>query len=402
VRIESSYRPQAIAVAQTIEGIRDGHLSRREALRLLGGAGLATAALMAIGRRAFAQDNGTPPAMATPQIGPQADGSTLWHVKVGEMKMEELIELHSFFPSEITINAGDSIWFDYGMGGFHTISFLSAGDIPPFFIPDPEAGTPVAGAPPKLIYNPDIVLPAGGDSYDGTGYLNSGVDVLRDPSQPFILKFTKAGSYDYRCIPHAAVMRAKVNVQEAGTAAPHTQADYDQMAASEMAKLYDVAKSEKEKYGKATSTQNADGTTSWQLTVGAGGATRARVQSFLPKEFEIKVGDKVKWVHQAPGEPHSVSFVGPGEVPPDDTTVEQFADGRPKFVQGMQTFMPQGGNVWHGTGWMNSGFMGIPQLGLPMEFEATFDTAGDFTYFCALHGDSQGNGMAAKLKVSPK
>ena len=63
--------------------------------------------------------------------------------------------------------------------------------------------------------------------------------------------------------------------------------------------------------------------------------------------------------------------------------------------------MAQGGNVWHGTGWMNSGFLGIPQLGLPMEFEATFDTPGEYIYYCALHGDSQGNGMAAKLTVAP-
>ena len=78
---------------------------------------------------------------------PQADGSTLWHVKVGDMKMEELIELHTFFPNEITISAGDSIWFDFGMGGFHTVSFLSGGDLPPIFIPDPEEGTPTAGGP---------------------------------------------------------------------------------------------------------------------------------------------------------------------------------------------------------------------------------------------------------------
>src|SRR4051812_21443394 len=114
MRIDSSYRPRAIAVAQTIDGAQwapgDGRLSRRDAFRLLGGAGLATAAFMTLGRRAFAQDNGTPPAMATPQLGQQADGSTLWHVKVGDMKMEELIEFHGFYPSEFTINAGDSIW----------------------------------------------------------------------------------------------------------------------------------------------------------------------------------------------------------------------------------------------------------------------------------------------------
>jgi len=402
MRIDSNYRTQAVAVARAIDGLQTGRLSRREALRLMGGAGLATAAFMSLGRRAFAQDSGTPPAMATPQVGPRADGSTLWKVKVGDMKMEEHLELMDFFPGEITINAGDAVWWDFGMGAFHTVSFLSGGEVLPFLIPDPEAGTPAAGAPPKLILNPAVAFPQGGDSYDGTGYVNSGIDVFRDPSQPYVLKFTAPGTYDYLCIIHASVMKARVVVQEAGAVAPHTQADYDQLAADEMAKLYEVARADKEKYAQATSTQNADGTTSWELTVGAGGDTQARVQYFLPAELEIKVGDKVKWVHRAPGEPHTVSFIGAGETPPEDTIVEQFADGTPKFVQSMQTFLPQGGNVWHGTGWMNSGFLGIPQLGLPMEFEATFDTAGDYTYFCALHGNAQGEGMAAKLKVSPK
>jgi len=63
--------------------------------------------------------------------------------------------------------------------------------------------------------------------------------------------------------------------------------------------------------------------------------------------------------------------------------------------------LPQGGDVWGGTGWLNSGWMNyLP--GQPTEFAATFATPGDFTYFCFLHGDAQGQGMAAKLTVSPK
>jgi plastocyanin len=126
-----------------------------------------------------------------------------------------------------------------------------------------------------------------------------------------------------------------------------------------------------------------------------------RVQSFLPKEFAITVGDTVTWVHRAPGEPHTVAFVGAGETPPEDTIVEQFADGSPKFVQSNQTFLAQGGDVWHGTGWLNSGFLNyLP--GQPAEFSVTFDTPGDYPYFCALHGNAQGEGMAAKLTVAPR
>ncbi len=85
---------------------------------------------------------------------------------------------------------------------------------------------------------------------------------------------------------------------------------------------------------------------------------------------------------------------------PEDVIVEQFADGSPKFVQSPLTFLPQGGDVWSGTGWVNSGFMGfIP--GMPTEYALTFDTPGDYIYFCVLHGDAEGNGMSAKLTVVP-
>jgi plastocyanin len=46
--------------------------------------------------------------------------------------------------------------------------------------------------------------------------------------------------------------------------------------------------------------------------------------------------------------------------------------------------------------------MGLEALGLPMEWECTFDTPGDYIYYCVLHGDAVGNGMAAKLTVTPR
>jgi plastocyanin len=340
--------------------------------------------------------------MATPQIGEQADGSTLWRVKVADMRMDQtpIVELHAFFPGEITVAEGDAIWFDFGMGAFHTVSFVSGGEVPGVVVPDPEAATPAADAPPKLILNPAVVFPVGTDAYDGTGYVNSGIDVFRDPTQPYVVTFTAAGTYDYVCIVHANVMKGKVIVQPASTVAPKTQAEYDETSADEMAALYAQAEAEIATYQTAVSTPNADGTTTWEATVGAGGETQARVQAFLPLELEVKVGDTVRWVHRVPGEPHTVSFIGAGEVPPEDP-VEQFADGSPKFVQSNEVLFPSGGNVWSDTGWVNSGFLGNPAIGQPNEYELTFDTPGDYTYFCFLHGDAEGNGMAAKLTVTP-
>jgi plastocyanin len=115
--------------------------------------------------------------------------------------------------------------------------------------------------------------------------------------------------------------------------------------------------------------------------------------------LEIAAGDTIRYVNQSEGEPHTVTLIGAGETPPEDFLVELFADGTPKFVQNMETFLPQGGNVWSGTGFLHSGFTGIPALGLPMEFEVTFDTPGDYIPYCILHGDAQGNRMASKVTV---
>lgn len=384
-------------------------VERRHLLRLAAGAGLGIGGFAAIGSLTSAaptaerpgararQQDATPP--ATPIVGQRADGTNLWRVQVGAMDMAKLTELHTYFPGELTINEGDTVWFDMTMPGFHTVTFLSGADVPPLLMPDPEAGTPAAGAMPTLVYNPQL-FPAGGDTYDGTGFVNSGPDFMRDPSQPYMLTFTKAGSYDYLCVPHAAVMRGKIVVQPAGSDLPMDQAGYEAQIASKIAELYAAAETGAATESKLTSTTQADGSTLWEATVGGGGETPVRIQAFLPAEITVKARDSVKWVHRSPGEPHTVSFLGAGATQPEDTTIGQFANGAPKIIQSMETFLPQGGNVFSGTGFVSSGFMGVPSVGLPSEFTCRFDTPGEYVVYCLLHGDAQGNGMAGKVIVT--
>jgi len=397
-------------LSDAIARYENGKMTRRQLMRVMGAFGLGAVGTLGLARAAGAaprgasglrsifQEGGSPVAAATPQIGPQADGSTLWKVQVGAMDMENELDLQAFFPGEITINAGDSIWFDYGMGGFHTVTF-SGTDVLPIIVPDPEAATPTAG-PRQVILNPLALFPSGGTVVDGTALVTSGVDAFLE-GQPIVYKFSTPGTFDYYCIPHGAVMRAKVIVQEAGAQLPNDQAAYDAMAAEQIEALHQEGLAEREKYLTPKSTVRDDGTTLWEFAVGAGPG-QARVMTILPKEQEITVGDTIKFVIQSINEPHTVSFIGKGEAPPEDTMPGAFADGSPKFSVNPLTFLPQGGNVWSGTGWLNSGYMGIAAAGLPMEWECTFDTEGEYIYYCVLHGDSQGNGMASKLKVSPK
>ena len=112
--------------------------------------------------------------MATPVLGPQADGTNLWKVQVGGMDMEAGIDMHAFFPAEITVNAGDSVfwhsrrWACQDSTPSHS---RPAPRIPPDLRARYRRGTPVASpeGPPRLLINPVIAFPDGRTEYDGTG-----------------------------------------------------------------------------------------------------------------------------------------------------------------------------------------------------------------------------------------
>jgi plastocyanin len=409
-------------------------MPRRDALRLFGVLGLTATGLGAIGlgainTRASAarsviavtrhgghgewsvalrQDAGTPAPASTPQLGEQPDGTHIWKVQVAGMEMENLIDLQAFFPKEITINAGDAIFFEFPTPpGFHTVTFLSGEDVPPLIIPDEAAGdspaSPPAG-PPTLVLNPQAAFPVGGNTYDGTGYLNSGLDVVRLPSDPsFVLTFTTPGTYEYQCIPHGVVMKATVVVQEAGSTLAEDQAAIDAQAEQERAAVIEEGMAEIAEYGEATATARDDGSTLWEVAAGVGEG-QARVMQFLPNALEIKAGDTVRWVNHSKTEPHTVTFVGAGAEPPEDIFIEPQPSGPPKIIQNPMTLFPQGGEVYSGEGLVNSGFLGElngePLPGGPA-YELTFDTAGEFPYYCVLHASGpEGPGMAGTITVT--
>jgi plastocyanin len=355
------------------------------------------------GRRAIARhQDSTPMAMemATPTLGAQPDGTNLWRVRVGSMDMERGIEYQAFLPGEITINAGDSIWFDTSMPGFHTVTFPVGGEVPALFLPD-ETATPEPGKTANMLFNPAMIFPSPTFAVDPATYVNSGVTAFADPTVPIIFSFPTAGTYDYLCLPHQAVMLGKVIVQDAGAALPLDQAAVDAAGDEQLAALVVAADADIAAHtAPATSVDNADGTKTWTAVAGSGGLSQVRVMQFWPRELEIAVGDTVKWVNESPGEPHTVTFVGPDAAQPEDVLFVESEAGPPKIYQNNDTFLPQGGNTFSGTGYVNSGWIGIPPLGLPMEWSCTFDAPGEYTYYCILHGGADGTGMAAKLKVS--
>ena len=404
-------KEQRRSLAEIVARYRTGQISRRCAVQLLGAFGLAGAAGPSLaGTRAVAQDAGTPAPVATPVLGPQADGTNVWKVQVGGMDMENGTDLHGFFPGEITVNAGDTVFWAFapmGVPQFHTVTFTSGGELPGIFAPDIVDGTPVASpeGPPRLIINPMVAFPDGRTDYDGTGLTNSGLDILRTADQgPYTLTFTTPGTYDYACAVHSVVMKGKVTVQEAGAELPTDVAGYEAMAQEQIAAVMEIGRTALMDAQAATPTTE-DGA-AWDVSAGVGGMTQARVMKFVPREVTIKVGDTVRWTDRTIGEPHTVTFLG-GTEPPEDVLIEPQEGGPPKLIQNYQSFLPAGEATFDGTGYRNSGFLGLPpEIGsmfglLGESYELTFTAAGEYPYYCILHagGPDDEQGMAGKVIV---
>lgn len=125
----------------------------------------------------------------------KADGTKRYTVAVAPANLDGVVM--QYFPASININEGDSVRFVNDTPVPHTATFGP----PPNVIPDPED---------PAIHDPST--PA--DTYDGTGFWNSGViGVDWDNGTSFEMTFSKAGSFEYYCLLHEPQgQRGTVNV----------------------------------------------------------------------------------------------------------------------------------------------------------------------------------------------
>jgi plastocyanin len=395
----TSDQPPSIP-AEAVRRLQSEPLSRRSALRLLGATGLTATGISTVPGVAAQEASLEASAMATPALGEGPDGTRVWRVQVAGDNEAEFLEFMTFFPQELTINAGDTVFFDFqGHHAPHTVTFLSGEEVPKLIVPADESGTPAAGEP-QIMFNPAAAFPAGRNTYDGTGILNSGLNVLFPPDQTFTVTFTAPGSFDYLCLVHPLMMKGMVTVQEQGTAVPFEQTDIDSMVAEHMAQLTEDGKALIAEYTNAATP--AAGSTSgnvWDVRAGAEGDEVA-VLRFMPDNLAIAAGDTVRWTVESELEPHTVTFLG-GEEPPDLIEPQMQEGGPPKLVFNPDIVGRVGPEVYSGTGYANSGAMGADfeeYTGLST-YELTFDTRGEYPYYCALHG-SPTMGMRAKVTVT--
>jgi plastocyanin len=287
----------------------------------------------------------------------------------------------AYMPGRVTVRVGDSVTFTIGSDDPHTITFgTGPAEAPPPFWPVAGWSEPEPGSPPPY----DL----GVAEFDGTGLVNSGI--LFGKTSSATVTFTAAGTFPVFCAIHPG-MAGEVEVVEDGDVT--TQEEADAAAALTRDLLLGLEEPVREERLAATATtENADGTTTWDIFADAGtpvepmpggGTGFIELLEFLPPELSIGAGDSVRWTAMRA---HSVTFIPEGV---DPATV---------FPSEEAAFAPLGGDTYDGTEPVSSGVLGF--IGDPpaTQYTLTFPQEGVFAYFCVLHAEL---GQLGTITVSP-
>ncbi|MEJ2558317.1 MAG: plastocyanin/azurin family copper-binding protein [Anaerolineae bacterium] len=157
-----------------------------------------------------------PTAMQT-STRPGPDGTTIYEVNVGYG--DGIMTYMRFSPTDLTIHVGDTVeWTQKDVEAPHTITFTSGGQEPELVLAEPQQS-----GPPKLVLNPEVLAPAGGTTYSGQGYFNSGLvwgtEVPIPGPRTYSLTFDTPGTYNYICVLHDPLgMVGQVTVLAQGAA----------------------------------------------------------------------------------------------------------------------------------------------------------------------------------------
>lgn len=298
-------------------------------------------------------------------VVPPASAHRTWTVIAGGGTRDLAIVANAFYPNTIEVASGDTVVWQFQ--GFHTVSFLS-GEKP--LPPEVREGD-------KTYFNPKVFFPAGGKTYDGTGYVNSGVPPL-DPKAPplkYSLTFTKPGTYQYFCLIHPGMV-GNVTVKDTGVKGSPTAA----LRAGRRAQAATVRTGQSvfnaSKVGKAGATVSisllGDPNSGWSAL------------RFTPRPVVISQGMTVTWRMADPFEIHTVTFLG-GEKVPDFVLVEPQQGGPPKLQINPKAAAPAGTKTYSGTGFANSGILVPPGAPGPTSYSLTFTKPGTYEYICIVH-----------------
>lgn len=281
---------------------------------------------------------------------PPVEQPASWAVQAGASGQNEALQSLQFYPSTITINAGDSVTWKYPAGEPHTVTFLGPKPSPP---------------PPT---DPSVQVPAGGKTYDGSVYTSSGF-MLGGAS--YTLTFTKPGTYTYYCLIHGEMLGSVV-VQPAGSSYPQSAV---QIAGANNAAIAGDLNSITASAGEFPYvTGGAHLAVGISPGLGAPPLTLGSVMRFLDgpsltdTSVTISAGSTLTWTNLDTNNPHTVTFPTAGQQVPK---MDPFSP-------------PSGGTTYDGGTLVNSG----PLFG-GQSFSLTFTKPGTYTYNCLFHDDTE-------------
>lgn len=216
--------------------------------------------------------------------------------------------VNGFLLKKVTINAGDTIdWNGAALGsGFHTVDIPAKGgsDLP-LILPN---GTTVTGVndangtpfwfngQPNVAFNPAVAAgPSGGNTYDGTARIESGLP-FSNPTPDFKVKFTKPGTFKYFCDVHYGMV-GEVVVKPAGKAIPSAKRDANTLKAQEKRYLSEAK-------GLQHTNPGAK-----QVSLGASRGDGLEVFKMFPATLKVKTGAVVTFLmSKKTHETHTATF----------------------------------------------------------------------------------------------
>ncbi len=334
------------------------------------------------------------PPVAAHDLDRHSGSPATYTVLVGLSRPERGVNVDAYFPDQLTVHVGDTVKFKQNAAEIHTVTFLA----PSQKLPDFAATFPLMD---PAVFRP--VVPAN-HLYDGTSYANSGI-MSTDPSYSlpgqqltsFRLTFTHAGSYQYFCIVHGAMMSGTVKVVDPTVWIPSPGTVRHQVRKSITSVLRQVpAAIAAAKAAIIPPVHHSDGTTTYHVNVGFMHGM-IDLMSFFPGKLQVHPGDTVVW-HMTTT-PHTITFLNGNPEPPLLLPATWPPTSSPTVMFNPAILGPSASVLanqpLNTTDMFHSGFLPAPDS----TFSLTIgNVAGPVPYLCLLHDAS---GMVGKLVVVP-
>jgi plastocyanin len=302
--------------------------------------------------------------------------------------------VNNYLINKVTINAGDTVdWNGASLAaGFHSVDIPAKGgqDLP-LFVPTTTPPTLVSGVTdanndlfwfngklPIIGFNPALFAPSGGNVYNGSSRIDSGVPGGPTPPPDFKVTFTKPGTYHYFCDVHYG-MEGTIVVRAAGRPVPSARRDAN------------VLKAEEQHYVAEAKSTDRTKTHGANVSLGASAPGGLEVFAMFPSTLTVKKGTTVRFsMSKFTRETHTATF-GPASYL--NNLVNEFAPPTPTPI-GLYPSDPASivlTQTSHGNGFANTGALdqdnGTPQ---GPSNTITFSQPGTYHYICLIHSFMHG------------